>query len=231
MRIVVIKPPHPRRCNAEPRATRRGHPWRLRPRRLGATGNDQALIDAIGERMAKPDGGLLLGRRSYEDMLATWNARGGPFKDGLNATPKYVVSNNPETPRSTERRRVEAAMAAAELRTHPSQANFVFGEGELGSGRELPGKLLAEGVMVRGWRRSAPRTRSGSRSASFGEPGSEPRPDSGVRKGRNGAAYSKRTVSDRCPGVATVSESSALAGIALARAPDRTTSPAAISSP
>ena len=28
------------------------------------------MIQAIGERMGKPGGGLLLGRRSYEDMLA-----------------------------------------------------------------------------------------------------------------------------------------------------------------
>lgn len=46
------------------------------------TGNDPGMTDAIGQRMGGPDGGLLLGRRSYEDMLSTWNARGGPFKDG-----------------------------------------------------------------------------------------------------------------------------------------------------
>lgn len=60
-------------------------------------GNDQAMFHAIGERMSKPEGGLLLGRRSYEDMLATWNARGGPFKDGLNSTPKYVISSSAAT--------------------------------------------------------------------------------------------------------------------------------------
>jgi hypothetical protein len=41
-------------------------------------GNDPVMTDAIGERMGKPDGGMLLGRRSYEDMLASWNAKGGP---------------------------------------------------------------------------------------------------------------------------------------------------------
>jgi dihydrofolate reductase len=55
-------------------------------------GNHEAMVQAIGERMAKPDGGLLLGRRSYEDMLAAWNARGGPYKDALNTAPKYVAS-------------------------------------------------------------------------------------------------------------------------------------------
>src|SRR4051794_21298028 len=59
---------------------------------------DPMLVEAIGERMGQPDGGLLLGHRSYEDMLATWNEKGGPFKEGLNATPKYVVSSSPATP-------------------------------------------------------------------------------------------------------------------------------------
>jgi dihydrofolate reductase len=57
-------------------------------------GNDQAMFKAIGERMG---GGLLLGRRSYEGILAAWNARGGPFKDALNSMPKYVASSTSAT--------------------------------------------------------------------------------------------------------------------------------------
>jgi hypothetical protein len=34
----------------------------------------------------------LFGRRTYDDLLTTWNARGGMFKDALNAAQKYVVS-------------------------------------------------------------------------------------------------------------------------------------------
>jgi hypothetical protein len=60
-------------------------------------GNDEAMVQAIGERMAKPDGGLLLGRCSYEDMLASWNARGGPYRDALNTAPKYVASRSSAT--------------------------------------------------------------------------------------------------------------------------------------
>ena len=37
-------------------------------------------------------GALLLGRRTYEDLLTSWNEQGGPFKDMLNDTPKYVAS-------------------------------------------------------------------------------------------------------------------------------------------
>jgi dihydrofolate reductase len=47
--------------------------------------------------MGQPDGGLLLGRLSYEDMLSTWNARGGPYKDALMGAAKFVVSSNPAT--------------------------------------------------------------------------------------------------------------------------------------
>jgi len=59
-----------------------------------AAGNDQAMFQAIGERMGKPNGGPLLGRRSYKDMLSFWNAQGGPFKAPLNDTPKYVPSSS-----------------------------------------------------------------------------------------------------------------------------------------
>jgi dihydrofolate reductase len=56
---------------------------------------DDGAGKAMGERMAAGGGlaGWLFGRRTYEDLLATWNARGGPFKDGLNNTPKYVASS------------------------------------------------------------------------------------------------------------------------------------------
>jgi dihydrofolate reductase len=60
-------------------------------------GNDQAMFQAIGERMGKPGGGLLLGRRSYEGILGAWNAKGGPFKDALNGMSKYVASSSSAT--------------------------------------------------------------------------------------------------------------------------------------
>jgi len=41
---------------------------------------DPVINEAIGERMSQPDGAMLLGRRSYEDMLAAWNRRGGPYR-------------------------------------------------------------------------------------------------------------------------------------------------------
>jgi dihydrofolate reductase len=59
--------------------------------------SDEALQGAVGERMGAAGSALLLGRRSYEDMLASWNERGGPFKDGLNAMSKHVASRDPAT--------------------------------------------------------------------------------------------------------------------------------------
>ncbi len=54
----------------------------------------------MSERMAAGGGlnGWLFGRWTYVDLLAIWNARGGPFKDALNDAPKYVVSNTLEEP-------------------------------------------------------------------------------------------------------------------------------------
>jgi dihydrofolate reductase len=61
---------------------------------------DDAVGKAMGERMAAGGGlaGWLFGRRTYEQLLASWNARGGPFKDALNNSPKYVASATLEEP-------------------------------------------------------------------------------------------------------------------------------------
>jgi dihydrofolate reductase len=63
----------------------------------GVPRSDDVLRNALGKRMGRPDGGLLLGRWSYEELLASWNAQGGPYKDALNTAPKYVVSSDPAT--------------------------------------------------------------------------------------------------------------------------------------
>jgi dihydrofolate reductase len=96
-------------------------------------GNDEAMVQAIGERMARPGGCLLLGRRSYEDMLAAWNARGGPYKDALNTTPKYVASSRSarlDWPNSTL---VDGDVpaAVAELKQKPGGSLVIMGSGQL----------------------------------------------------------------------------------------------------
>jgi dihydrofolate reductase len=97
-------------------------------------GNDEAMIEAIGERMAKPGRCLLLGRRSYEDMLAAWNDRGGPYKDALNAAPKYVASSRSATrlewPNSTLLDG-DVPAAVAELKQRPGGSLVIMGSGQL----------------------------------------------------------------------------------------------------
>lgn len=53
----------------------------------GDRAEDLDLGAAPGARMAESDG-LLLGRRTYNDLLRSWNDRGGPFKDALNDAAK-----------------------------------------------------------------------------------------------------------------------------------------------
>jgi dihydrofolate reductase len=57
---------------------------------------DEAIVAKMGQRIGG-DHAFLFGRRTYEELLATWNARGGPFKDALNTARKYVASSNPAT--------------------------------------------------------------------------------------------------------------------------------------
>ena len=57
---------------------------------------DEAMVAKMGERMGE-DRAFLFGRRTYEQLLASWNAQGGPFKDALNSARKYVASSNPAT--------------------------------------------------------------------------------------------------------------------------------------
>ena len=47
---------------------------------------DAAVNTAMGARMPR-SGGMLLGRRSYEDMLGYWNTQDSPFKEMLNSGP------------------------------------------------------------------------------------------------------------------------------------------------
>jgi len=60
-------------------------------------GGDPVMTEWIGPISSGGAGGMLLGRRSYEGMLSHWNRAGGPFKDALNAAPKYVASSSAST--------------------------------------------------------------------------------------------------------------------------------------
>ena len=97
-----------------------------------ATG-DPAIGAALGERMGQGFS-WLFGRRSYEDMLGHWNEVGGPFKDGLNQTVKYVASSDPHAPLPWPNSRLltgDVPAAVADLREQPGGNLVIMGSGQL----------------------------------------------------------------------------------------------------
>lgn len=94
---------------------------------------DDASVAKMGERMGA-DRAWLFGRWTYEQLLSTWNARGGPFKDALNDTTKYVASSNPATtlewPNSTLLHG-DIPGAVAELKRSTSANLVIMGSGVL----------------------------------------------------------------------------------------------------
>lgn len=111
-------------------------------------GNDQVMGQAMGERMGKPDGGLLLGRRSYEQMLGFWNTQGGPYRDALNSATKYVASTSSATrlewPNSTLLHG-DVPAAVAELKR--STDLLIMGSGQLIRSL-LPHELIDEYLLM-----------------------------------------------------------------------------------
>ena len=94
---------------------------------------DEAVNAAMGARMSRSDG-LLLGRRSYEDMLGYWNAQDSPFKDALNSAPKYVVSRTLREPLPWPNSTLlsgDVADAVTRLRHQPGNDLDVMGSGAL----------------------------------------------------------------------------------------------------
>jgi dihydrofolate reductase len=94
---------------------------------------DEAVNAAMGARMPQ-SGGLLLGRRSYEDMLGFWNTQDSPFKDILNSSPKYVVSRTLREPLPWPNSTLmsgDVAEGVAHLKQHPGKDLTVMGSGEL----------------------------------------------------------------------------------------------------
>jgi dihydrofolate reductase len=105
--------------------------------------SDEATVAKVGGRMGG-DHAFLFGRRTYEELLASWNAQGGPFKDALNHTRKFVASNSPEAkldwPNSTLLHG-DVPPAVADLK-QSSDANLVV----MGSG-VLIGSLMAADLI------------------------------------------------------------------------------------
>lgn len=88
----------------------------------------------MGEGMAKT-GGLLLGRRTYEDFAGFWPQQtDNPFTEVLNKTQKYVASTTLTEPLPWENSTLlqgDAADAVAELKKEPGPDLAVLGSGVL----------------------------------------------------------------------------------------------------
>jgi dihydrofolate reductase len=111
-----------------------------------AASADDAGGKAMGERLAAGGGlaGWVFGRRTYEQLLASWNARGGPFKEALNGTPKYVASTTLKEPLPWPNSTLLHGDAAEALRALKAQSEGVLAV--MGSG-ELIGSLMAAGLI------------------------------------------------------------------------------------
>ncbi len=94
---------------------------------------DEVVNAAMGARMPQSRG-LLLGRRSYEDMLGYWNTQDSPFKDALNSAPKHVASRTLREPLPWPNSTLlsgDVAEAVAHLKEQPGKDLTVMGSGEL----------------------------------------------------------------------------------------------------
>src|ERR687898_1558666 len=94
---------------------------------------DPRIGEAMGARMAQSDG-LLLGRRTYEDLLASWNAQGGPFKDALNNAPKYIASTTLAEPLPWPNSTLlgdDVVADVRELKARPGRELHIMGSGQL----------------------------------------------------------------------------------------------------
>jgi dihydrofolate reductase len=96
--------------------------------------DDQAL-GVTYERVGEGGGlQLLLGRRSYEEMLGYWNTQDSPFKDGLNNAPKYVVSTTLREPLPWPNSTLlhgEVSAAVSALKHESTKDLTVMGSGQL----------------------------------------------------------------------------------------------------
>jgi dihydrofolate reductase len=96
---------------------------------------DPDMGKVAGESMATT-GGLLFGRRTYEDFYSVWPKRtdNNPFTAVLNSTQKYVASTTLEVPLSWSNSTLlegDAVGAVARLKEQRGKDIVVLGSGEL----------------------------------------------------------------------------------------------------
>ena len=88
--------------------------------------------------------GLLLGRVTYEEFVASWPLRSGdPFTDRMNSLPKFVASTTLQEPLEWNSTLLAGAVvdAVAKLKEQPGEDILVYGSGA------LVDTLLAHGLI------------------------------------------------------------------------------------
>jgi dihydrofolate reductase len=96
--------------------------------------SDPEMGKAAGESMATT-GGLLFGRRTYEDFYSIWpNRKDNPFTEVLNNSPKYVASNTLKEPlpwMNSTLLQGDVPGAVTELKNQLEKDLVVLGSGDL----------------------------------------------------------------------------------------------------
>jgi dihydrofolate reductase len=96
--------------------------------------SDPEMGRAAGESMGTT-GGLLLGRRTYEDFYSVWpKQKDNPFTEVLNNTPKYVASRTLEEPlpwMNSILLKEELPAAVAKLKNELAKDLVILGSGDL----------------------------------------------------------------------------------------------------
>jgi dihydrofolate reductase len=96
--------------------------------------SDPEMGKAAGESMGT-SGGLLLGRRTYEDFYSVWpNRKDNPFTEVLNNAPKYVASRTLKDPlpwMNSILLKEDVPGAVAKLKTEMEKDLVVLGSGNL----------------------------------------------------------------------------------------------------
>jgi dihydrofolate reductase len=95
---------------------------------------DAVMGEAMTARLAQ-SAGLVLGRRTYEDLLSYWNTQSdSPFREALNNAPKYVASTTLHDPLPWPNSTLlesDAAGRVAELKEQPGKDLHILGSGAL----------------------------------------------------------------------------------------------------
>jgi dihydrofolate reductase len=108
------------------------------------------MAGVAGEGMAK-GGGILFGRRTYEDFYAVWpNRTDNPFTEVLNKTQKYVASRTLAEPLAWVNSTLlkgEAVEAVVRLKRQSGGDLVILGSGEL-IGSLMPRNLIDEYILL-----------------------------------------------------------------------------------